>query len=273
MNLLHLKYALEVERTGSITQAAESLYMGQPNLSRALKELENTYGIVIFQRTSRGVVPTERGREFLASARQVVKQVEEMERKYRPGNSDYQSFSISVPRASYISQAFSAFVAALTSAPALELDFMETNSMLAISNVLEGKTNLAIIRYQMSYENYFLRFLEDKGLGHDVFWEFRYLALLSRSHPLASRSEISAEDLRDLHGNHPWRPVYSLFISGQALHRRTVGQAHPYLRTRQSVRFVDPSYQCLHLRLSHAGDLPSTLRFGAAALFLQHRNV
>ena len=165
MNLLHLKYALEVERTGSITQAAESLYMGQPNLSRALKELENTYGIVIFQRTSRGVVPTERGREFLASARQVVKQVEEMERKYRPGNSDYQSFSISVPRASYISQAFSAFVAALTSAPALELDFMETNSMLAISNVLEGKTNLAIIRYQMSYENYFLRFLEDKGLG------------------------------------------------------------------------------------------------------------
>ena len=144
-----------------------------------------------------GVVPTERGREFLASARQVVKQVEEMERKYRPGNSDYQSFSISVPRASYISQAFSAFVAALTSAPALELDFMETNSMLAISNVLEGKTNLAIIRYQMSYENYFLRFLEDKGLGPR-----RHLGIsLSRAAvplpPAGQPVGISAEDLRD----------------------------------------------------------------------------
>lgn len=197
MNIQHLKYALEVERTGSISQAAESLYMGQPNLSRALKELESTCGIIIFKRTSKGVVPTDRGREFLANARHVVKQVEEMERKYRPGNPDYQSFSISIPRASYISLAFAEFVGKLSSTPEIELDFMETNSMLAISNVLEGKTNLGIIRYQVDYENYFLNFLKEKGLYHDIIWEFRYLVLLSRSHPLATLPEVSLEQLRD----------------------------------------------------------------------------
>ena len=58
MNTQHLKYAVEVERTGSITQAADNLYMAQPNLSKAIKELEDTLGISIFRRTSKGVVPT-----------------------------------------------------------------------------------------------------------------------------------------------------------------------------------------------------------------------
>lgn len=61
MNTLHFKYAVEVERTGSITQAADNLYMAQPNLSKAIKELEDTLGITVFKRTSRGMVPTKKG--------------------------------------------------------------------------------------------------------------------------------------------------------------------------------------------------------------------
>ena len=60
MNLLHLKYAVEIEKTGSITKAANNLFMGQPNLSKAIKELENEIGITIFRRTTKGVAPTER---------------------------------------------------------------------------------------------------------------------------------------------------------------------------------------------------------------------
>ena len=63
MNTQHLKYAIEVERTGSITQAADNLYIGQPSLSKAIRELEESLGIVIFKRTSKGVVPTEKGLE------------------------------------------------------------------------------------------------------------------------------------------------------------------------------------------------------------------
>ena len=61
MNLTHLKYAVEVEKTGSITRAADNLFMGQPNLSKAIKELEQQVGIAIFRRTSRGVAPTRKG--------------------------------------------------------------------------------------------------------------------------------------------------------------------------------------------------------------------
>ena len=68
MNTLHLKYAVEVERTGSITQAAENLYMGQPNLSKAIMELEETLGFMIFERTSKGVIPTQKGTSFLVYA-------------------------------------------------------------------------------------------------------------------------------------------------------------------------------------------------------------
>lgn len=72
MNLLYLKYAVEVARTTSITKAAEALYMGQPNLSRAIKDLEEELGIKIFKRTSKGIVPTEEGEEFLGYARSIL---------------------------------------------------------------------------------------------------------------------------------------------------------------------------------------------------------
>ena len=69
MNIAHLKYAVEVEKTASITKAAENLFMGQPNLSRGIKELEETLGVKIFKRTSKGIVPTPQGEEFLATPR------------------------------------------------------------------------------------------------------------------------------------------------------------------------------------------------------------
>ena len=69
MNLQHLKYAVEVEKTGSITQAAENLYMGQPNLSKAIKELEGTLGVILFKRTPKEFCPPRRDRNFCAMPR------------------------------------------------------------------------------------------------------------------------------------------------------------------------------------------------------------
>ena len=67
MNILHLKYAVEVAKAGSLSKAAEALYMNQPNLSRAIKELEASLGITLFVRSARGMVPTPEGEEFLLS--------------------------------------------------------------------------------------------------------------------------------------------------------------------------------------------------------------
>ena len=76
MNISHLKYALEVERTGSISRAAEALYMSQPHLSKAIRELEESMGITIFSRTPRGVAPTKQGKDFLSYAQNIITQIE-----------------------------------------------------------------------------------------------------------------------------------------------------------------------------------------------------
>ena len=101
MNIIQFKYAIEVERTGSISQAAENLYMAQPNLSKAIRELEEGLGFPVFERTSRGVVPTRRGVEFLKLARGVLLQVEQMEALRDDQSGNVQRLSLSMPRDVY----------------------------------------------------------------------------------------------------------------------------------------------------------------------------
>ena len=74
MNLNVLRYAIEVEKNRSITGAAKQLFISQPNLSRDIRELEDEIGFSIFTRSSRGVVPTDKGREFLQLAKKAVRQ-------------------------------------------------------------------------------------------------------------------------------------------------------------------------------------------------------
>ena len=109
MNILHLKYATEIAKTKSISKAAENLFMGQPNLSRAIKELEEHIGITIFKRTSKGISVTDDGEEFLRYARRIIAQVEQVEDIYINGKRKVQQFSLSVPRAAYICEAFADF--------------------------------------------------------------------------------------------------------------------------------------------------------------------
>lgn len=79
MNLSHLRYIAEVAKTGSITKAAQNLYMGQPNLSKAIKEIEKTMGVTVFKRTSKGVEPTEKGREIVERANEVLRSADAFE--------------------------------------------------------------------------------------------------------------------------------------------------------------------------------------------------
>lgn len=194
MNTLHLKYAVEVGRTRSITQAAENLFMAQPNLSKAIKELEDTLGIEIFERTPKGVIPTPKGAEFLEYAKNVLDQINKMKQLSKPKDA-HRSFKISIPRSSYIAQAFTRFVAKLNAANGMEISVQETNSMQTISNVADEGFPLGIIRYQTDYENYFLDYLEEKKLAAEHIWEFECLALMSRNHPLASAKKVVLKDL------------------------------------------------------------------------------
>ncbi len=195
MNLIHLKYAVEVEKTRSITKAAENLYMGQPNLSRAIKELEESLGITLFKRTSKGIKPTDQGAEFLSYAKSILSQIEELEDLYKTKKQEKLTFSISVPRASYISHALTSMVAGLDQSKELEINYKETNSLRAINNLLQNNYNLGIIRYHAPFEKYFAAMLKEKNIKHELIWEFEYLALMSMDHPLANSIDLSYKEL------------------------------------------------------------------------------
>ncbi len=195
MNIMHLKYAVEVSKTGSITQAAENLFMGQPNLSKAIRELEESLGITIFKRTSKGIVPTLKGEEFLVYAKRILSQIDELESIYSSKHIKKQVFSISIPRASYLSHTFTRFVKKLDPEKEIEIMYSETNSMQAISNIVQSNYNLAIIRCRDVFESYFTRLLREKDLKSELVWQFRYLAVMSKDHPLASKPVLTLADL------------------------------------------------------------------------------
>jgi len=197
MNTLHLKYAVEVERTSSISQAAENLFMGQPSLSKAMKELEDSLGYTIFERTSKGVIPTQKGIEFLSYARNILVQIANMEALSNSASTDTQNFNISIPRGSYIADAITSFVSGLEESKCININVQETNSMQVISNIIDGPFNLGIIRYQIEYENYFLNYLADKQLQFEPIWEFEHLALMSENHPLAQKEKVDYQELKE----------------------------------------------------------------------------
>ncbi len=212
MNILHMKYAVEVAKKGSFNKAAESLLIAQPNLSRSIKELEAHIGIEIFERSSTGVTLTPDGEEFLNYAKTILNQIEQVEKMYTSGGVKKQIFSISVPRSSYISEAFIRFSKKLDKTP-IELFYKETNSKRTITNILDSGYRLGIIRYAKNYESHFKQMLEEKGLVSEFITEFNYRLIVSRDNPLAKKKDISYDDLVDYieiaHAD-PYVPTLSL---------------------------------------------------------------
>ena len=194
MNILHMKYAVQVAKDGSINRASETLLIAQPNLSRAIKELEADLGITIFVRSAKGMELTPDGEEFIGYARAILSQIEDVERRYREGMHDKQVFSISVPRATYISEAFTSFCRMLGEEP-VEVIYRETNSSRTIKNIMEDGYKLGVIRYAANYDRYFKEMLDEKGLVYELVAEFRYMLVVSRDSALAKLQHIRLSDL------------------------------------------------------------------------------
>jgi DNA-binding transcriptional LysR family regulator len=192
-----MKYAVEVANSGSLNKASEVLLIAQPNLSRSIKELETDLGITIFDRTSRGMTLTPEGKEFIQFANGILSQIEQVEKYYKENSIRKQKFSVSVPRACYISEAFAEFTRSLTKDPA-EIFYKETNSQGTIRNILENNYNLGVIRYAENYDRYFKNMLDEKDICYELVTEFRYHLLMSAESPLAKKEQVTFSDLSDL---------------------------------------------------------------------------
>ena len=196
MNLLHMKYAIEVARAGSLGKASEVLLVATPNISRSIKDLESDLGITIFDRTQKGMELTPEGEEFINFAKGILGQIDEVEKFYKDGYPKKQKFSISVPRACYISEEFAEFSKSL-SKEAAEIFYKETNSQRTIHNMVNHDYKLGIIRYAENYDNYFKAMLEEKGFYYELITEFTYSLIMSAENPLAKKDNIAFEDLKD----------------------------------------------------------------------------
>lgn len=198
MNLLHLKYVIEVAKAGSISKAANNLYMNQPHLSKTIKELEETMQIIIFERTSKGVIPTKKGTEFIERAKSIIMQVDEMEAMYKGYDEKSVHLDICVPRASYVANAFTNYLSMINFRDKdIKVNYRETNSFDTIKAVYEGEANIGIIRFDISEESYFLNLLEAKELEYKKIYQFNYQLLFSNENPLSFKETISLNDLED----------------------------------------------------------------------------
>ena len=194
MNIQHMKYAVEVAKLGSLNKAAETLLIAQPNISRSIKELEADLGITIFQRSAKGMILTPEGEEFIEYARDILHRIDKIEQSYRDGTHKKRKFSISVPRACYISSALAEFSKNIGDSD-VEIYYKETNSKKTIKKLLENEYKLGIIRYSENYDRYYKTMLEEKGLAYELVAEFSYVLIMSRDNPLASKEKITYEDL------------------------------------------------------------------------------
>ncbi|MEI3015155.1 MAG: LysR family transcriptional regulator [Ruthenibacterium lactatiformans] len=195
MNLQQLRYAVEVAKTGSITAAAKNLYMGQPNLSKSIRELEAELGITLFERTGRGGAHQKR-RGFSGLCPQHHRADGKPGDDVRPHTETGTQLSVCAPRASYVAQAFSRYLGAEGRAP-LQVQYRETSAAAVISDVASGTANLGVVRWQAEHAATLDNLLRENALSGEVLWEFSMVVLLHERHPLAALGDIPYHLLGD----------------------------------------------------------------------------
>lgn len=194
MTLQHLKYAIEVAERGSISEAAKSLFITQPSLSNAIKELETEIKTTIFIRTNKGVLVTKEGAEFLGYARQVLQQTDLLEAKYLNEKIVKQKFSVSTQHYTFAANAFVDLVKEF-GAEEYEFTINETKTWEIIEDVKNLYSEIGII-YLSDYNNAVLRnIFEENNLIFEELFVVRPHVFLYNRHPLANKKSIIIEEL------------------------------------------------------------------------------
>lgn len=194
MTLTQLHYVITVANANSMNEAARSLFISQPSLSAAVKELEEEIGIELFRRTNRGISLTPEGEEFIGYARQVLEQYRLLESRYISKEKIKKKFSVSLQHYTF---AVNAFVEMVKQFGMDEYEFAihETRTHDVIEDVKSFRSEIGIL-----YLNDFNRKVLTK-LFHEYNLEFHELlscgiyVYMWKGHPLADRKEIAIEEL------------------------------------------------------------------------------
>lgn len=194
MTLQQLRYVTAVAETGTITEAANRLYISQPSLTNAIHELEKEMNVVIFNRTNKGITLSKEGEDFLGYARQVLEQAAILEDRYKGSGGGKKQFCVSTQHYSF---AVNAFVDLIKTYGQEEYDFSlrETQTYEIIEDVAKMKSEIGIL-----FQNDFNEAVIGKLLkSHDLEFHLLFVAkphvFISRKHPLAGKDVITNEEL------------------------------------------------------------------------------
>lgn len=194
LTLQQLRYVTMVAKTGTITEAANKLYISQPSLTSAIHELENEMNIVIFRRTNKGVNVTKEGEDFLGYARQVLEQAAILEDKYKKNSGGKKQFCVSTQHYSF---AVNAFVDLIKKYGQDEYDFSirETQTYEIIEDVAKMRSELGILFLNDFNETVINKILKSHELEFTQLFVAKPHVFISRKHPLADKKIITNSEL------------------------------------------------------------------------------
>lgn len=196
ITLQQLRYVITIAEQKSIHKAAQALFITQPSLSSAVKELELEFNIQLFMRSNRGIKLTPEGEEFLIYARQMIDHYRLIEERYKGTQHVKEKFSVSMQHYTFAVEAFMK-LAKQYDMEDYEFAVYETKTYEVIENVASQKSEIGVIYINDFNEKVISKILREKELSFIELFECDIYVYLWKNHPLASRESISFEDLTD----------------------------------------------------------------------------
>ena len=196
MTLTQLKYVITVAEARSMNEAAKQLFISQPSLSSAIKELEEEIGVEVFRRSNKGVFVTPEGEEFVGYARQVVEQYMLIETKYIDKTNVKKKFGVSTQHYTF---AVNAFVEMVKQFGMDEYEFAihETKTFEVIENVKNFKSEIGILYINEFNQKILYKLFSEYGLEFHPILDCHIYVYMWKGHPLAENKEIALEELED----------------------------------------------------------------------------
>jgi DNA-binding transcriptional LysR family regulator len=196
MTLQQLKYVIEVANRGSMNEAAKRLFISQPSLSNAIKELEEEMKLTIFERTNKGISLSKEGAEFLGYARQVIEQAELLENRYLNAKPSPQHFSVSTQHYAFAVNAFVKLVREYGQEE-YELALRETKTYEIIQDVKSQRSEIGILYVNEFNAKVINRLLKDANLTFTSLFTAKAHIFISSRNPLARHAVVTLEQLQD----------------------------------------------------------------------------
>lgn len=196
MTLQQLKYIITITETGSITMAAQRLFIAQPSLSKSVAELEKEMGITIFNRSNRGVYLSEDGTKFLSYARQIVEQAQLLESEYKSTASPpRRAFAVSSQHYAFVVNAFVELVREY-GREKYEFTLRELKTAEIIEDVRTHRSDIGILFLCRFNREVLLHILRSEDMSFVRLFTAQPHVFVSKNSPLASRKSVTLEDLR-----------------------------------------------------------------------------